>query len=264
MDYKAQVMEKAEEKYRNMLSGNTEPLIRPEVEVADSSAYAQQRDSVYRRLAQESIAFDQAVDTVRRARSEREADNNRKVGQESLDKSRFAGVTWVTVLHILLMALFGYACIAWDLQQIAGEVALPLNADFFFGFIQGGRSRIPEWIEQVTQILAVGGTIAMIVIFHKNDNIEGCFSFVFFDIILAPICGVLAAIILRALIGVLSNVLWFLLQPYGALAIGLLSVILILIVGAGLESAQYKKKKWICALVCMAASVVAALIGFVA
>lgn len=263
MDYKAQVIANAEEKFQNMLSGNTEPLIRPEVKVADSSAYSKQRGATVRRLAAESIAFDRAIDEVRRTRKAREDAENQGANLLAQDKSKFAGVTWVTVLHVILMAAFAYACLALNMQQWVKDVAIKIDGlEFFFGFLDGGYSSAPEWLDVVSIGTVVVGTIAMIIIFFSADTIEGCGTFVFYCLILSPLCGSLAAILIRGVIALLSNVLYFLLMPYGALVFGVAAMILAFVVGAGLETPTYKGRKWLCALGCLAVSVVVALIGF--
>lgn len=264
MDYKAQVISNAEEKYQAMLSGTTPPLIRPEVKIADSGAYEKQRGETVKRLAAESIAFDRAIDAIRKARKDRENASDHYDKQLSLDKSQFAGITWTTVIHVILMALFAYACIALNLQEWAKGIAIPLSFDYFLGFLNGSSTMAPDWVDTVTTILIVVGTIGMIIIFHTGDLIEGCGTFVFFDLILAPLCGALVALVVRALIGLLSHVLHFLLLPYGALLFGLAAAILILIIGADLLTAPYKQRKWFCTLGCVAVSVVVALIGFAA
>lgn len=247
LDFRAQVIGGAEQRYQDMLAGRTAPAIRTDLQVESSAAYESNWKRYVQRATAERTAFNNAIASVNKRAEERLAGENRHRSDLIADRSEFKGVIISVIILVVLMAAFVFACTALNLPEWVSNTLLPITGEHIKSVLDF------ENTDGIAMgILAVVAAIVGIVIFFRCIGDMGFIG----SAIVATLACTAAAIVVKFVMFCVGYLVYFLLAPWGMMALAFLFCILILIVGRGLTTGRYKTYKWLCCVLCVALSIV--------
>lgn len=241
LDFKTQVISGAQQQYQDMLSGKTEPPVRPDLGIDSSSAYSAKRQKFVQRLEKERKEFNNAIVAVKKARDARLKGENDYRKQLLIDRSNFGGVIATTIIFAILVAALVFCFIKFDLLTWANVSLLPATGENFASLLDMENTTIALVISAI--IAAIVGIIMFFVSFSERGLIASA--------IIAYLCTILAFILSRLVVFLVGYALYYLFQPWGVLVLAGIACILNLIFGRDLLTRKYKGIKWILCLVCL-------------
>ena len=161
------------------------------------------------------------------------------------DRSNFKGVIISVIILAILMGLFVYAYIAWNLPEWVNDSLLPVTGEHISAVIDID-------IEEMEGVLRVVMVITLLVVFF--GVLIACWSSMGFIVsgIVAALASAVALIAVRFIAFCVGYAIYYLIEPWGVLALAGLFCILVLIVGSGMITKRYKAYKWLCCLLCVA------------
>ena len=232
MDYKQQVINSAEEKHQDLLSGKTEPVIRTDLKLDSSATYAENRKKFVQRTEKERKEFNNAI--------ERAKQNSNYRGR---DKATFGGIITTFIIFVLLMGVI--IGLNYGMEDVHGWMEahmMPQSGLSFNDMLSGNPDTMAQ---KVCYVISVLGSIALFIVFLCVLDIENCLGKLIASSFLAGLGSAILMVVLQLLVHFGGYALYYLFHLYGIAALCLLTVILILIIGRKTISAKYKRRKWI-------------------
>lgn len=239
MSFKTQVINGADQKYKDMLAGNTEPAIHTGLKVASSDTYRNKRQGFVHRIEKERKAYNDMLKTAKDLYKQNAADIAQHNEDLAKDKRSFGGVIATTIIYIVLMVGFIFAYSQFDMMAWINESLLPVTGvNIADAFSEGA----------LLTICMVLGGIAGAIVFFSTFQEHGLFV----TGLLTLLGYAVVAFGLRLIIFGFGYLMCLLLQPIGALVLAGIVLILNMIFGASLITTEYKSRKWIFSLACVA------------
>ncbi len=237
MQFRDSVLAILDEKYLDMLDGNTPPPI-SQVSIEDSSQYENNRNGLLGRLANEAQDFLKAAATVRQLVDSRTERDRQEWLLEYREKSQFKPCLVIGICALVFLVASTIGICLFDGMDWLTDVFVP-NTSFetFWAFFEG-----PEepgfWTGAVCAgIVAIIAILMIVCVVIAEFGSEGDGSSSVVAVIL--ILAVPLALLLRLIVAIFGFAAPILASPIGMALIGIISIVSILIAGRDLMSRKY-------------------------
>ena len=162
-----------------------------------------------------------------------------------IDRSRFKGVIISVIILAVLISVFVYAYRAWNLPEWVNNTLLPVTGEHISAVIDIDIDNMDGFLK-VVMIITV-----LIVFFGVLIACLRSMGFIASGIV-AALASAAALIVVRFIAFCVGYAIYYLIEPWGVLALAGIFCILVLIAGKRMITKRYTAYKWVCCLLCVA------------
>lgn len=245
MDFKKLVMHDTENKYQDMVNGTTAISFTDTVTVSDYNNYNRKRNSYYRRLDREKSEFNSALTQIRKVRDARiKAENNLKATIKR-DRKKFVFCNNILFLSVLvIIAIVYFAMRNGGAAWVKDVLIFEMGFENFFAIFDSYSSNVGFEICVLSMIL--GGLLYLsLLIFAivqkvRYDEFGWLIGVLLGGLLLSGLPFMLCWLLIRLLFVPFSYVIYFVLTPYGLLALGGIALLMLMIRCTKFELKRFK------------------------
>ena len=227
MNFTQLVLQETDEKYQNMLHGDTPEPIDGDVFPDECGEYDRKRKNYLARLEKEKTKFNSAIKSVNKTRDARLEEESSVKNKEKADAEALLPIRIVFFVFAAVMLLLTFVPIRLGVSSLVERHVF--NAIGFPVFFDDDKAPVPLILSIVLGII---GAIIYFIYIIKSEADEGaCLG----KLIFTGAVGGLVFLAVRLVIALLAYIIYVLFTPFILPALGLTSLIIIGVKGRELQ-----------------------------
>lgn len=248
MDFKRTVMGDTDSKYLDMLNNKTASPFKSAMSISEQSSYKLKKNAYLRRLENERIAFNNAINKVKKTRDERIRVENEHNATVKRDKKRMGFCYGVLISTFVLVVVFVFAVMqSSDVPRFLDVAMHELSFDHFFSMFNASSLGNCGWEVGILSIILGGltwlGLLILAIVKKKNeDKLGWLIGLLIGGLFISGASIMLPIVIMRLLLSLLALAMKYLVSPFGVLLLGVVALVLLIVKCRSMELKQYRVK----------------------